>query len=100
MGFLLVDDNLQSDRRKTRLCTTTVSLAGRSGLELNLNIELVGNIRNRVARADQDAASGLPLRSPLRVRKLVIGNWTKPVRLIVKRAGVSEILNLTVALDS
>src|SRR5262249_53414549 len=67
---------------------------------LKLKIELVGEIRHCVAHSEQDAASGLPLRVPFGVRELVIGNRTKPMRLIDERPSVSEILNLTETLDS
>ena len=69
-------------------------------LELNLKIEFVGEIRNRVAHSEQDAANGFPLGSPFSVGELVVGDGTKPVRLIVERPGVSEVLNLTEALNS
>src|SRR4029079_14599225 len=76
-----------------------VSLFNRQS-ELNLKIELVGEIRRSVAQSEQDAARGLPLRPAFGMGEFIIGDGTKPMLLVVERPGMGEILDLAKTLHA
>src|SRR5687768_15504973 len=69
-------------------------------LELDLDVELVGKVRDGVAQSEQHTTGSLPLRFSFSMRELIVTHGAEAMPLLIKGACIGEILDFTVTLDA
>lgn len=77
----VIIDRSGACRRRCRKYDLACNISETATLELNLQVELVGEIRGSVARSEQNATRGLPFGPSIGMRELMIGDGAKRMLL-------------------